>query len=317
MVKMVQIVELDEDTLKQVPHVVELLYEIFGPVTIGLFAVLVDNELGFVGRNGVDCVYIHNDGYNNFTLTQDEELGAIRIDGFDVFFGDDIYFVDKNKIECHVDLLKLSEPDQDDYDGYVSYKQYNPSNDTLCEIRYQHMYREMDSRPIIYGYHTKKIDCLYIDEDYSKKKMPSRGFIPKRSKYYSKIEFEDEELGYKLALLKEYGLMDMFGDLSEIPIERNLIRYIQTKYIDANGCYHDFWPLGEQLKIEELNRIIESYGFKTELPWEMIEIYNGRNNLVNNVRDIVSEMKVITNEMKEEPNDDTITKCALLRLRNE
>ncbi len=315
---MVQIVELDEETLNQVPHVIELLYEIYGPTTIGLFAVLVDGNLGFVGRNGVDCVYIHKDGYNNFTLTQDEELGAIRTSGFEVFFGDDIYFVDKNNIECHVDLLRLSEPDQDDYDGCVSYKQYNPSNDTLCEIRYQHMYREMDGRPIIYGYHTKKIDCLYIDEDYSKKKMPSKGIIPKRSKYYSKMEFDVEELGYKLALLKEYGLIDMFSDnLCNPPIERNLIRYIQTKYIDANGCYHDFWPLGEQLKIEDLNNLIKSYGFRTELPWEMIEIYNDRDRLVNNIREIVKEMKTITNEMKENPSDDTITKCALLRLRNE
>lgn len=315
---MVQIEEITEETLKRVPHVIELLYEIYGPITIGLFAVLVDNELGFVGRNGADCVYIHKNGYNNFTLTHNEELGAIRTDEYEVFFGDDVYFVDKNKIECHVDLLKLSTPDQDEYDGCVSYKQYNPSNDTLCEIRYQHMYREVDGKPIIYGYHTKKIDCLFIDEEYSSKPQPGKGILPKRAKYYSKIEFDDGMLGHKLASFKECGLINMLnGNSSDIPVERNMIRYIQTMYIDGNGIYHDLWPFGEQLKPEELNEFISSYGFSTGLPWQMIEIYNGRHRLINNIGEIVEKMKVITKEMRENPNDETITKCALLRLRKE
>ena len=65
---MVQIVNIDADILQKVPHVIELLYEIFGAKTIGIFAVVVDNELGFVGRDNGNCVYIHKDGYNHFTI---------------------------------------------------------------------------------------------------------------------------------------------------------------------------------------------------------------------------------------------------------
>ena len=64
--QMVQIVEITEDLLPKVPHVIELLYELYGAKTIGLFAVLVDGKLGFIGRDGVDCVYIHENGYNRF-----------------------------------------------------------------------------------------------------------------------------------------------------------------------------------------------------------------------------------------------------------
>ena len=81
---MVQIVEITEDLLPKVPHVIELLYELYGAKTIGLFAVLVDDKLGFIGRDGADCVYIHNQGYNRFTLNEKEELGALEINGFDV-----------------------------------------------------------------------------------------------------------------------------------------------------------------------------------------------------------------------------------------
>ena len=103
-------------------------------------------------------------GHLYFTLKDNEEIGAIRKGKLEMYFGDDVYFVDENKIEQHLELYAFDYPDADDYDGCVSYTQYNPKNDTCCEIRYQHMYREMNGRPIIYSYHTKTIDCLYIND---------------------------------------------------------------------------------------------------------------------------------------------------------
>lgn len=311
---MVQIVEITEDLLPKVPHVIELLYELYGAKTIGLFAVLVDDKLGFIGRDGADCVYIHDKGYNRFTLNEQEELGAIGIDGYDVFFGEDVFFVSKDKIEHHIDLMPLSEPDQDDYDGCVSYKQYNPENDTLCEIRYQHMYNERYGRPTIYGYHTRKVDCLYIDEEYTKKGSPTKGILPKRSKYYTKVEFDDEMVGYKLTGIREYGLIEFLSrGPYELQMERNLIRYARTKYIGSDGNYHDFWPFGEQMRPEELEQLIKSYGFCIEPAWELIEIYNGKSEIVDIIRSIVDEMKPISKVMRE--SQDT-TKCALLTLKN-
>ncbi len=311
---MVQIVEMTEEMIKNVPHVLELLYEIYGPKTIGLFAVVVNEKLGFVGRDGGNCVYIHEDGYNNFTLTEEEELGALRKDELEIFFGDDIYCVDKNNIEQHVELYSLSEPDQDEYDGCVSYKQYNPSNDTLCEIRYQHMYREIDGKPIIYGYHTKVIDCLYIDEEYTKKARPRVGLLPKRAKYYTKVEFDDEMVGYRITGIREYGLLDFLQKGPyELQMGRNVIRYAKTQLIDFNGEFKDFWPLGEQLKEEDIKSLIEKYGFNTEIPWQLIDIHNGRDGLVNTILQIVDEMKSISKELKETEESE---RFALLTLRN-
>jgi hypothetical protein len=312
---MVQIVEITEDLLRNVPHIIELLYELYGAKTIGLFAVLVDDKLGFIGRDGGDCVYIHDKGYNRFTLNEQEELGALEIDGYDVFFGEDVFFVSKDKKEYHIDLMPLAEPDQDDYDGCVSYKQYNPENDTLCEIRYQHMYNERYGRPTIYGYHTRKIDCLYIDEQYTKKGSPTKGILPSRSKYYTKVEFDEEMVGYKLTGIREYGLIEFLSKGPyELQMDSNLIRYARTAYIGSDGNYHDFWPLGEQLRVEELNELIKSYGFNTEPAWEIIEIYNGRSEIVDIIKRIVEEMKPISKVMKE--SQDT-TKCALLTLKNQ
>ncbi len=311
---MVQIVEITEDLIPKVPNVIKLLHELYGAKTIGLFAVLVDGKLGFVGRDGVNCVYIHDNGYNRFTLNEKEELGALGIDGYDVFFGEDVYFVAKDKVEHYINLFPLSEPDQDDYDGYVSYIQYNPENDTYCDLRYQHMYREMSGRPIIYEFHTKKIDCAYIDEKYTKKGSPTKGILPNRSKYYTKVEFDDEMIGYKLTGIKEYGLIEFLSKGPyELQMESNLIRYARTRYIGSDGNYHDFWPFGEQKRPEELKSLIKSYGFNTEPPSELIDICNGRSELVDLIKAIVAELKPISEVMRQTQKSD---KCALLTLKN-
>lgn len=310
---MVQIVELDEELLQKVPHVIELLYEIYGAKTIGLFAVLVNGDLGFVGRDGANCVFIHKEGYNNFTLDMNENLGALRKGEYEIFFGDDLYFVDGKKREHHVDLYALSEPDQDEYDGCVSYKQYNPDNDTLCEMRFQHMYREIDGRPIIYSFHTRTIDCLYIDEEYTKKPRPKKGILPKRAKYYTKIELDDDMVGYKWAVIKDYGLSEFLEKGPyELQIERCIVRYTKTQFIGSDGNYHDIWPLGEQLKPADIENLITSYDFNTSIPIELLEIYNGRDELVNVINEIVEQMKPISKEAKKENYE----KFALLTLKS-
>lgn len=312
---MVQIVEITEELIYKIPNVISLLYELYGPKSIGLFAVLVDDKLGFVGRDGADCVYIHNDGYNRFTLNEQEELGALEFDGLNVFLGEDVFFVSGDKVEHHLDLVSLSEPDEDGYDGYVSYKQYNPANDTLCEIRYQHMYRENDGKPNIYGYHTQKIDCLYIDEQYNKKGSPTKGLLPKTSKYYTKVEFDDEMIGYKITGIRDYGLVEFLekGPYG-LQMGKNLIRYARAKYIGRDGNYHDFWPLGEQLIVDEIVKLIESYGFVISPTWQMIELYNGKNSMVNLLKNIVSAMAEISKEVRN--NQDT-SMCAILTLKEQ
>lgn len=312
---MVQITELNEEVIQSVPHVLELLFEIYGPKTIGLYAVNVDGELGFIGRDGANCVYIHKNGYNRFTLNQDEELGVLLKDGMEIYFGDSLYFVDENKHEHSVELYSLDRPDDEEYDGCVSYKQYNPNNDTLCEMRFQHMYREVDGRPIIYGYHTQKVDCLYIDEEYTKRPQPKKGILPKRAKYYSKLEFDEDMIGYKWVALKEFGLSEFLAKGSyQLQREHKVVRYTKTRFISMSGNYCDFWPIGEQLKIEDLNELIGSYDFNTELPWKFLEVYNGRDSFVNTLKEIVAQMKSVTAEIR---NAEETDKCAILRLRTE
>lgn len=312
---MVQIINISEETLQNIPHIFERLYKLFGTKTIALLAVVVDNEIGFIGRDGGNCVYITKNGCYPFTINLEEDLYYLEKDNFKLYFDNGLCIIDENNIEQHISLEKLDEPDNEEYDGTVSYRQYNPANDTLCEIRYQHMYREIDGRPIIYGYHTRKVDYLFIDEDYTKKGKIEKGVLPSRSKYYSRVEFDDDTLGYKLAGIREYGLLEFLekGPYN-LQMGREVVRYSKVKYIDDEGNYHDFWPLNEQIKNEDLEEMIKSYGFRTEIPWQLIEMYNGRDNILNTILEIVKQMKVISKEVKE---SDESSKVAILTLKNE
>ena len=313
---MMQIVEINEELLNKVPHIIKLLYELFGEKQIGLFAVLVDGELGFIGRDGVNCVYIHKKGYNRFTLNEKEEVGAIGFNDFDAFFGDTVYFVSHDKKdEYYLSLVPLPEPDIDGYDGCVIFNQYNPANDTFCDIRYQHMYRERDGRPVIYGFHTQKIDSVYIDEQFTKKGSPMKGLLPNRSKYYTRVEFDNTMVGYKLAGIREYGLLEFLekGPYG-LQMDANVIRYARAKYIDCDGNLHDLWPFGEQLKKEELETLISDYGFRVEPASDYIEITNGQNSIVNTIHSLAREMKIVSEEAR---RDSDTKKCALLTLKKE
>ena len=166
-----------------------------------------------------------------------------------------------------------------------------------------------------YGYHTQKIDSVYIDEEFTKKGSPIRGLLPKRSKYYTRVEFDDSMVGYKMTGIREYGLLEFLqkGPYG-LQMESNVVRYARSTYIDSEGNFHDMWPFGEQLKKNEVEDLIKGYGFKLEPIWEFIEIYNGQNNMVNTLQSIVQEMKIISAEVLKDSNTD---KCALLTLKSE
>lgn len=55
----------------------------------------------------------------------------------------------------------------------------------------------------------------------------------------------------------------------------------------------DLWPFAHQMKREEIDEIIKSYGFVSEVPSLFIDIFNGTDFTVNQIQEIVREMKKI------------------------
>lgn len=292
-----EIIRCTDDVIQKLPNVLGLIYEIFGENDVVVFATLDKHKnLGFVARVNEQCVYIDNNGeYTLFALNEQEELDRLRKDGYVAYFGE-LYFTDDKNKEYRLQMLPFNQPDTDGYDGYISFKQYDPEIDTLCEINYQQMYREVNGIAPIYGFRTSEIDGVYIDEKYTKSKGYIKGFpLPKRAKYYTKAAFEDGEIGYDWIKIKDYGLIEFLSNRNSIAVERNrrAVRYVKSSYTRLDGSYGDLWPFAHQMKREEIDEIIKSYGFVSEVPSLFIDIFNGTDFTVNQIQEIVREMKKI------------------------
>lgn len=290
-----KIIKCTDDVIQKLPNVLGLIYEVFGERDVVVFATLDKNkELGFVARVNEQCLYINNRGeYTLFALNNEEELDRIRIDGY-VAFMDNLYFTDSDDKEYVLEMSKLEIPDTDGYDGCIRFKQYDPKIDTFCEINYQQMYREVNGKAPIYGFRTQEIDGVYIDEKYKDSKGYFRGLpLPKRAKYYTKAAYNDGEMGYDWIKIKDYGLAEFLANRNITTGRDREVRYVKSSYVRLDGSYGDLWPFAHQMKREEIDEIIKSYGFLTEVPSVLLDIYNGSNYTLNEIQEIIAEMKAI------------------------
>lgn len=292
---MIKIIECSDEIINKIPSIMGLLYNIFGDKDINLYAVLDDDVLSFLARVEQNCVYIA--GNKSPLYFNIDELGNIvstYLEPYTVCFGDELFLIDSKKNQHFLNIHQLGEPDDEGYTGLISYKQYDEENDVMCEINFQQMFRERDGKCPIYHFHTNEIDSVYIDEKYKFSPKYGRGILPKRAKYYSKIAFCDDEVGYTLVSINENGLINTLKNGAyELLREPRAVRYVKTSYIDIFGNFGDTWPFAKQLKEKDMRKLIEDYGFTSTIPRVLIDIYNGDNFDVNLLQKLALEMKKV------------------------
>lgn len=298
-----KIIECDDDVVAKIPNVMNILYDVFGKEDIKMFAILSDDKLCFLARCENGCVYIDKD--NNpiyFSVDEEDNLISVYIEPFQVYFSDNFYLIDENNHEHVLNFYSLPVPDDDGYTGCISYKQYDPQNDVLCELRYQQMYNE-GSFNKVYHFHTKVIDAVYIDEKYKNSKNYHVGLLPRRAKYFKSLKFDYEQIGYKLMAINEFGLTRVLHEGAyNLYKERDVLRYIKTRFILPDGSFSDTWPLAKQIHREEIVDLIKQYGFNSEIPKDIIDIYNGENETVKLVKDLIDKVKEVKKELDKPEN---------------
>ncbi len=294
---MAKIIRCTDEVIDKIPNIMGHVYEYFGEKELIIYAVLDDKDLSFIVCDHYNCLYIKS-SYNNyeiipFQLKEDKSLGMIKLGPNRFYYSDEgiTYMIDESKKEHTIGAKQFTREDSDGYDGYVYYVQYNPDNDTMCDIRYQQMYRLVDGQPHIYDFHTKKKDVIAIDEQYSKKGADKQGILPRISKYYTKYEFNQDELGYTISAIKDYGLMNVIlNGAYNLQKTDRVVRYVKTLFVNKDGNYADFWPFSRQITPEDLDEIIKSYGFETNIPPAYLDFYNGNIPVVRELQSLISEI---------------------------
>lgn len=314
--KKIKIIPCDENIIAQIPNILNFLDDLFGEREIRVYATLEDDKLGFVGETDDFSVLIDNEANCTiFTRGEDGKLYSVYKDNYSIFFENNelSHIIDNNKIEYSVAFCPLEIEDKDGYDGNVCFKQYNPNNDVLCSIYYQHDYREKDGNPYIFDEHTKQIGELYIDEYYKTKPKYKPGLLPKRAKYFLGYTFMHGDPEYNMVALKEYGILRVTteGALSLLG-SRKVVRYIKAQALSARYELYNNWPLSRHYVEEELKDLINSYGVKSELPKLFIDLYNDEDEDAIRIKEIIMDV----NKIKEVENPETTNMWLKLKILN-
>ncbi len=311
-----KIVHVDDEILSNVPKIMGILESVYGneAIEMELFATLDDEKkLGFIAKVNELCTFINYEGKCTFfRVDENDKVTTIRKDNYTINFDERPFLVDDNGIEYNVDLVE-DEEDEDKYNGYVIYRQYNRNSDVFCDIRFQHMYREINGVARIYPYHTQEIYSVYIDEDFEKSAGLKYGKLPITCKYYGRIKFESDEVGYRMMAICDYGIGEVLRKGAIALLRDNpAIRYSRITRLKRNNEYGDDWPFGEQRTSEYIEKMIKDYGFSKEIPDLLLRLHNEQEPLVPFVEELASEMSRVKKIYNQPENSNLCMKLKLI-----
>lgn len=282
-----------EEVLSELGNIVNYAYERLGTTDITAYAALNDEKnLNLILRANNQCIYLVNDGEKlisyYFTMNDENELDCYLTNDYEVYVREDsLVFVDReNANQLSVNLIKRETSDPEGFDGFVSYVQYNTDSDLHVEMQIPHMFRTVNNMPHIYTYNLNKIESIFIDKKFSKKK-PMKFGIPINKEYFTRFELDFDTIGYSEQKYKDILLKGSFDD------GRSVVKYYRIKLIDLDGNYVTFFPLGIDYTEEEILNRVAGYGFSKTVPDSIIEIYNGNDSIFEEIKEICSQIKQV------------------------
>jgi len=307
----------NEEMVSKVPYISDKLENHFKDQNIVLFVCMDDNnEIGFIGRCGNECLYIDDSKTIPFGIKKNSTINYYYKDGYNLF-PEGYEDVEESGVCCQdskgIMHTVMSYPMKfDDFEGAFSYFQYSEKTDTLCEIRYKHYYRkDMEKSPIYEYYKSRMMESVYIDREYSKSKENKKGFIPSSSSHYELFSCDAGTMGYNMIAISEYGLLKVLLNGSyNLLKEQTANRYVKSFYVTKDDDYLEMiWPLCKFNKVEDIKKEVTDLGFGLEVPSVLLTLYNG----YDKDKDMLDELiHLMDDVIKKEDN----TRLMLLRKRS-
>ena len=294
---MSKIIPCDEQVLCKVPNVLDYFYNIYEDNIFEVYAVANNDKItGFIGILDDFCSYLKIEEEIDLTIfyvDENRKLTNMYREGYRLIIGNDnLIFIDEETGKEHMlCLVPMPYRDGEGYDGIIAYSQYNSNLDINCELQYQQMYNK--NNPIIYEYHTKYVDKIFIDKRYSKKDFPDKGLVLNRE-YYVALDLTNDYSAQRLCSIRENGLFSR-----ESLGGNDLYRYFRVVCITKDHEYKTLYPYTRGYGFEELKKLLESYGFNTQIPEYILDTYNGHNVYLNEIKNLLEQINSIKEEDKE------------------
>lgn len=249
--KMFEIIEIGEDSLKEVSTFFPMLQKQFPSLDFVAYVVKTEKGKGFLFKqNEKGIFFFPNSSYLEFTMNAEGLLSEIVYE--DVVID---YETDSIKKGDMVFSLQIDEVEEEsyEYNGEVVFSQVNEKTEECCLISYPHMFYKNKNISPIYSNHTKEKSRITFlskrkNEDYIRYTIDSSsilyGWIQSREKL---VETEEINRYFRLYTLGGHSFADLFFHAGET--------------------------------IEEMNKKILDRGFLTEIPTILYEVYNDNNQM--------------------------------------
>jgi len=219
-----------------------------------------------------------------------------NVDGQDyqVMTDDDRVCVIDERKRQHILQLRKNEDESLDCNGLIDYVQYDTKTDERVLIRtQQHVYDSLDKSKIYEAY-LKEPFYISYEDNCSKR---DRGLILGSRKYaYYRMDFDVyfNKWQYDLATLGEYGIGAVMANntISLQNNKREFSRFYRVLFSVGEYATITGFPFSTPYKKEDLDKMIEEYGFDKGIKSLFINLYNERMLNQREFQEIVDEYRL-------------------------
>lgn len=309
-----EIVKLEPTVFQQYPNLMNILYRTYKEEPFIMYGVMEQGVLNLICKSKNNVFYIENGekiDVSNFHINENYEIVSFAEGDMQYSLNGGTAIAIRNGME--ESLALVNEMDDDDpMKGNVVYTQYNPDKDIECELHFSHRsLLTTDVRERIYGYLLKNIQFVCINEE-AKKKPFKHGFTSKKHQYYANLTVDSDSYDYELVALKEFGLFEYLHKGATSLLESDeVVRFSKGWYLTRSDECKFMWPLGMPYKQDSIIKWISDYGFSSNVPNDLISVYNGDHELLRRVSSILRDMKELDQD-KEKLKDMVL----LMKLHN-
>lgn len=258
-----------------------------------------NNKIGFITDRFDRCILFNSQGnsvefdigciFN--TLSKLYKNDIIIMPPYKMDYYESILSCVDNGNDCFINVLP--NPFEDSiYSGIVQYSQYNADKDILCNVSFDSMASTQEDKifPSLFG----NVNSIRIVNNYRKKGDNAHfGFIPSRIKFYARCDIEKDTLNCLSVCLKEFGIRKTLKEGVDNLIEDGSItRYTRINFKSFNNMELELpWPFCEYKKEKDIFDMVDNLGFRTSIPKEMIYAYNGEDEDINTLNELIPMIK--------------------------
>jgi hypothetical protein len=294
---MYKLKELTDNDVLRHELSIRCAYQVYGDVVGSFYLLEKDGKESILhNEDNIFMIIDELDGkvsYTMFAVDDNFELSDLGYPEFEFHLLDKEYvFLDRETGKSYSIALneRADGEDVDGYNGYVRFTQFNPDTRERATIIFQHMYTE---GKMVSPFHTKKPFQVIFQ---SNVKITKKGEFKSSSKkqFIAKtFSIYDDKLGYDIATIKDYGLSEFLekGSYALQSNERNITRYYKILYVTDSLYAATGFPFTRQYTLEDMIAMLKERGFGYEIPQQYMDIYNGRDELLNEVKQLIEEIK--------------------------